>query len=443
MKKNPKKDRFALFFFIASAAFLIFGYGVAVGNYKIFPYRIAWLAKKGFVEIQKQLLLNGYLGQISEKSLPWYYRRVAKPYLSPIRNTSQAFQGLNLVTKVAAGQEISAEIIDMDGRQLHTWNIDWFRIWPNPDHIPKEKVPKSKPGTHIHGVSVLENGDLVFNFERLGLVRLDRDSNVVWRLPYQTHHSLYVHDDGNLWVCGQKRHTEPDARFPHRLPPFDEFTFLEVTPEGRIAEEWSVADILHENGLDGLLYLGSLDNDSTQVRGDLLHLNDVEPFPDSMEEDFFERGDILVSLRNINTVFVFNRRSRKIKFICTGWFVRQHDPDFIDGNRFSVFDNNNIAPEDYGHQSRIIIVSARTGASQTYFEGSRSSPFYTDIMGKHQWLPNGNLLITESRQGRAFEINRRGKVVWEYVNYVDQGIVGLVDEVQRLPSDYARFFRNE
>ena len=337
---------------------------------------------------------------------------------------------------------MSAEIIDMNGRKIQTWNIDWFKIWPNPEHVPQEFIPKSKPGTIIHGVAVLNNGDLVFNFERLGLVRLDRNSNVVWRLPYQTHHSLYVDDDGSIWVCGQKRHTKPDSRFPHRLPPFDEYTFLEVTQEGKIKEEWSVADILRENGFDGLLYLGSLENESTKVSGDLLHLNDVELFPNNMKEDFFERGDILVSLRNINTVFVFNRRNRKIKFICTGRFVRQHDPDFIDGNRFSVFDNNN-ANEKQDPKSRIVIVSGRTGEAQIYFEGSRTSPFYTDIMGKHQWLPNGNLLITESRQGRAFEINRQGEVVWEYVNYVDRGIVGLVDEVQRLPSDYANIFNKE
>jgi len=443
MTMKATKERIALLLFFASAAVFVFGYGVMVGKYEVFPYHVFSLAKEGFAELKIQALRTGHLSNWSDKQLPWYYRHVAKPYHTSIRNTDQAFKGLNLVTRVAAGLELSAEIMDMDGRKLHAWNIDWFRIWPNSDHLPGDQVPKLKPGTHIHGVIVLENGDLIFNFERCGLVRLDRDSNVVWRLPYQTHHSLHMHDDGNLWVCGQKRHTEPDSRFPRRLPPFDEYTLLEVSQAGRIVEEWSVAELLCENGLCGLLSLGSLKNESTQIHGDLLHLNDVEPFPSNIEEDFFEQGDILVSLRNINTVLVFNRQSRKIKFICTGWFVRQHDPDFIDGNRFSVFDNNTIGPEEQDNKSRIVIVSARTGTSQVYFEGTPSAPFYTSIMGKHQWLPNGNLLITESRQGRAFEINPRGEIVWEYVNYVDRGVVGLVDEVQRLSPDYIRFLSNQ
>ena len=76
-----------------------------------------------------------------------------------------------------------------------------------------------------------------------------------------------------------------------------------------------------------------------------------------------------------------------------------------------------------------------------YFQGSAKRPFFTDIMGKHQWLPNGNLLITEACKGRAFEINPDGKIVWNFVNYVDDGVVGLVEEVKRLPLDNARLFK--
>ena len=428
MAKKCMADRVAPFLFVVSATCFVFSYGVVVGKYHIFPHRVLAHAAEGFRELRTRMT----------PELPEYYKRVMDRAPTFSRNTGQAYMGLNLVTRVTSDRELVAEIMDMDSQKFHAWHLDWFKIWPDAEHVPERQFPRARPGTHIHGAVVMENGDLVFNFEHLGLVRLDRRGEVVWRLPYQTHHAVHRHDDGNLWVCGQKDHTEPDARFPNRIPPFDEYTLLEVTPDGKIAEEWSVAELLHENGLAGLLYLGSLRNTSTQVHGDSLHLNDVEPFPATMQEDFFRQGDILVSLRNINTVFVFNRHSRRIKFISTGWFVRQHDPDFIDGNRFSVFDNNNIAPEAYGQQSRIVIVSARDKTSEVFFEGNLKAPFYTDIMGKHQWLPNGNLLITEARQGRAFEINRRGEVVWEYVNYVDRGVVGLVGEVQRLPLGYRR-----
>ncbi len=429
--RKRTRERLALALFAASVAVLSFAYGFAVGRYRIFPYRFLDLAAEGFEEVRRTVVRD---------ELPWYLRRVDHPAQVAVRNTPGACQGVNVVTRVAGEKSLAVTVIDMEGRTLHEWKIDWFKIWPDAAHLPERLVPRSPPGTHIHGAVVMDDGGLVFNFEHLGLVRLSREGKVVWRLPYQTHHSVHRHDDGNLWVCGQKEHSEPSPRFPNRVPPFPEYTVLEVTPDGKIATEWSVAELLRGSGHHGLLYLGSLDNESVQIAGDALHLNDVEPFPEALAEGFFRHGDVLVSLRNINTVFAFNRRTGKIGFLCTGWFVRQHDPDFIDGNTFSVFDNNAIAPTDNGQQSRIVIVSAAERTCRTFFEGSAKVPFYTNIMGKHQWLPNGNCLITESRAGRAFELSPQGEVVWEYVNYVGDGVVGLVEEVQRLWPTQARLF---
>ena len=126
--------------------------------------------------------------------------------------------------------------------------------------------------------------------------------------------------------------------------PFREDTLLEVTPEGKIVHEWSIVDLLRKNGREGLLYLGSNQPMNPVARGDIFHLNDVEPFPSRLKEGFFKKGDVLVSLRNISTIFVFNRENGKIKFIHTGSFVWQHDPDFVDGDTISVFDNHPIGP---------------------------------------------------------------------------------------------------
>jgi hypothetical protein len=428
MAKRHKAERFEGIIFLASALCLVFSYGVAVGTYHLFPYRVFELAYKGLLEIG------------ASQGIAWYYTRVEDRDTRPKRMSDQVCEGLNLVTKLKSERRQQVELTDLKGRTLHEWPIDWFKIWPDAEHIPAWRMPKTKPGALIHGTHLMENGDLVFNFEFRGMVCLDSDGNILWRLPLLTHHSIHPGEDGNLWVCGRRAHVEPDPRFPNREPPFEEDTILEVSRDGAIVAEWSVEELLETNGLAGLRHLGTLENWSTQVAGDTLHLNDVEPFPETIEEGFFKRGDILVSLRNINTVFVFNRKDEKIKFVSTGRFVRQHDPDFMDGNRFSVFDNNNSAPRGHGRQSRIVIISAPDNTVEVFFEGNERVPFYTAIMGKHQWLPNGNLLITESVEGRAFEINRKGELVWEYVNHVDPGVVGLLSEVQRLPPEIGQIF---
>jgi hypothetical protein len=327
----------------------------------------------------------------------------------------------------------------LDGSVIHNWNIDWFKMWPDADHLPEHVVPQSQPGCTIHGAAIMENGDLVFNFEALGLVRLNVHGNVVWRLPYQTHHSVHRDERGNLWVCGQRHHLEPVPEYPNYVPPFEEFTVLEVSGDGEILREISVFELFKQNDLSGLLSLCTGDRGATAT-GDTLHLNDAEPFPARLEAGFFDHQDVVISLRNINALVVFSRDTLRVKFACVGRTIRQHDPDFLDASTISVFDNNASGGSSPRQQSRVVTISAPHEEVVVQFAGSETAPFYTPTMGKHQWLANGNLLITEARRGRAFEVNPEGQVVWEFVNYVGSGGVDELTEVTRLPAEIAELY---
>jgi hypothetical protein len=46
---------------------------------------------------------------------------------------------------------------------------------------------------------------------------------------------------------------------------------------------------------------------------------------------------------------------------------------------------------------------------------------YSTGLGAIQVLPNGNRLINEGREGRAFEVTNQGQIVWEYVNPMKNG----------------------
>jgi len=421
-------DRVSRVLFIVSVCGLLFAYGVGVGHYEVFPFGVINQAKRAFFAFTKQ---------------PYYYRTVNHVQKTTLRHLEGAYGGLNLITSVTAGKHLSAKIVDMDGKPINDWNIDWFDIWPDgADYVRGRDLPQTRPGTEIHGAVIMDNGDLVFNFSDLGLVRVNPAGEVVWKLRYQTHHSVSLDDDGNLWVGGLKVREQPVPEYPNYKPPFDEFTVVKVSGNGTILDEISVFDLLRHNHLQGLLYLGSLAKRGTEMHGDTLHLNDVECFPQRLAAGFFDHNDIMISLRNVNTVLVFRKDTHEVKYICSGMFVRQHDPDFVDGRTISVFDNNNVGSYKSGVQSRIVMIDAPTNKLTVAFEGNTTTPFYSDIMGKHQWLPNGNLLITEAMQGRAFEITAKGQVVWEYINYVASDRVGLVTEVTRLPGRYARLYAN-
>lgn len=431
MRKNKdQRINLAKIAFVFSLIGFAYIYGFISFPGKLFPYY--------FIE---QAIIGADM-VFGEERIPYYYQETDYTTMIPTYDESAAYYGPSLITSVIENDSLSARIIDMDGELIHEWDIDWFEIWPDVRHILKSDphLPKSRPGTLIHGAVLLDDGDLIFNFDNLGMVRLDACGNVIWRLAYKTHHSIYLDEFDNLWVSGQKYHLSPLPDFPNYKPPITEETVLKVSLEGKILNEISILDVLKENNLQGLLFMSALDNAHIEVSGDLLHLNDVETFPSYMEEGVFKAGDIMVSLRNINTILVFREKDRKVTYMSVGEFIRQHDPDFIDGNTISIYNNNNIASNLGVYQSIILIRSFDDNQSYVYHTGDENQPFYSVILGKHEWLPNGNLLITESMKGRAFEIDQQGKIVWEFVNIVDKEYVGIVEDVHRLSDIYTKDF---
>lgn len=380
---------------------------------------------------------------------PSYYYQTDYTAADNFADPALAQPGLTLLTTATDNDRLEAEIIDQGGDVVQHWDIGWFDIWPDAEHVPAIFMPKRVPGTHIHGAVILDDGDLVFNFEYLGLVRLDVCGDVIWRLPYQTHHSIYMDPgSGNLWVSGRQFHETPVAELPNHVPTFAEPTVLEVTPDGSILREISVFDVLKKNDLEGLMLLKDFTEivgNNAETAGDTLHLNDVEVFPSHLPSGHFKPGDIMLSLREIHTVLVFDPDTLEITFIKTGHTIGQHDPDFVDGNRISVFDNHVAADPVEGKQSRIVMFSALSDEKEILYQGTEREPFYTDVMGKQQWLANGNLLLTESTKGRAFEITDDGEIVWQHINLLaEEGWVGLVDEAQRLPANFdQRFFEKQ
>jgi hypothetical protein len=324
--------------------------------------------------------------------------------------------------------------MDMDGRVIHSWNLDWFRLWPDAAHLPEEYIPKSKPGVSVHGAIVLDNGDLVFNYDWIGTVRINVYGDVVWRLPYQTHHSLHQHTDGNIWACGMIKRAYRDIQFPFRDPPYYEYTIIEFDRNGIILNEWSLPEILYKNKKAGLLSMNfRFHSYWPDPPNDRLHLNDVEILPKGMQNGFFSHDDILISMRNINTILVINKNDLLIKYISTGSTSMQHDPDFVDANTISVFDNRTIFGESKVTMMAVVLDSV--------YEINLDDTFFCPYQGKHQWLENGNLLITETENGcRAFEVDSSGSIVWQFTNYVGKGVVGHLTEVQRIPLEYARFY---
>ena len=61
---------------------------------------------------------------------------------------------------------------------------------------------------------------------------------------------------------------------------------------------------------------------------------------------------------------------------------------------------------------------------------------HTNIRGKHQFLSGGRLLITEHEGGRVFEVNKEGRIIWEYINRYDSDEVAEITDARIYTADY-------
>ncbi|WP_170412459.1 arylsulfotransferase family protein [Ruegeria arenilitoris] len=406
-------------------AFLV--YGMYAGAKRAFPYK-QLRSFPPLVEAVKLLT--------SAREDPWYYsnRRVQDPV--QIHDSDGMMSGLTLVSTLTGEEDFWIKVIAPTGEVVTDWRFDIFSIWPDFSHLDERDIPKKRPGSHVHGVLPLEDGGIVFVVERIGLVRMNACGQVQWRLPHRAHHSIFMDDLGDYWTGGWIARRDMQGLPKNHKPVVDEMRIYRVSARGELIDDISIFDIFDKNGLGGLLNLSTLDNRDATVTGDTLHLNDVEVFPDNLQPGVFQPGDVMISLRNINGVFVFDSDTWELRAHTIGKVLRQHDPDFIDGNRVAIFDNNTSDDPRFEQASRIAIWDARDGSVVTEWQGSSEQPFYTAIMGKQQRLENGNLLLVEAANGRVIEVGTDGRIVWEWNNVVAENTVAIIDDAQRLPIQF-------
>jgi hypothetical protein len=327
-------------------------------------------------------------------------------------------------------------LVDREGTPLNTWRIDPFTIFPNLDHVQPERLrPHHKWSFLVHGFRMFPDGSVVFNITNVGMVKMDRCSNVQWALPRMTHHSVFLADDGTLWVPGRIFHDEPPAHLAGMRRSFYEETILQVSPEGQVMQEISVLDLLIHSELKGLLGCPGREEfeGCAFESNDPTHVNDVEVLTarDAAAIRGTAPGDLLVSARNLNLVMIFDPHTSKIKWWQVGPWRRQHDPDLLPGGIISIYNNNRDNSRGAGPRaSNIIRIDPNTNAWEVTYPKGRDDAFYSDTAGNHQYLPNGNVLITESG-ARVLEVDPGGRVVWEYLNWYDDNKLAYIVEAQR------------
>jgi len=335
-------------------------------------------------------------------------------------------------------------LLDPDGTELHRWNIDFFDIWPNPQHIfPPSQIPQSKNNFHTQGFWPLEDGSILINIGNLGTALLDVCSNPLWAVDRMTHHSITRTKDGKYWIPSNISLLDtPEEYFPRGKTLDDLVAFgdsrynnsvLQIDQTGLVLKEFSILQAFQDAGMEYALF------DSRRDRmWDPTHINDIEVVTDALAAkiDGVDAGDLLVSVRQMHMLIIMDQEDGGIKWHQQGPWTRQHDPDITPDGRIEVFNNRPKEIGPFVDSSQIMSFDPATGETEILHPQSEEDKFYTAIMGTHQRLENGNILITSSVAGQLLEVTPSGEVVWDYRLPFNENVQSLFEGGMRVPPDY-------
>jgi hypothetical protein len=175
-------------------------------------------------------------------------------------------------------------------------------------------------------------------------------------------------------------------------------------------------------------------NSKPRKSPDIFHTNSVQIVPADIAGTNIKAGQILSSMRHLNSIQVVDPDSGEVVWHLEDVFRAQHDPRLLDDGSMLMFDNKGLGSE----RSRALAYDLATKEVTWWFEGSESEPFFTPDCGHAQRLPNGNTLLNESARGRAIEVDPEDRIVWEYRTdqQTEEGDVARFFEFRRLPVDF-------
>jgi hypothetical protein len=330
-----------------------------------------------------------------------------------VHELDKAYQGYNIYC--SRGEPV-VYLIDMAGKLVHQWSHPGERIWVW-DHV-----------------IMLENGDVVVINKFRELLRLDWNSKVVWKRPIEVHHDVVRSPDNTFYAI--VRELMPYRQLLVRFP-----SILHLTDGAEGIDRWSTYEQLEEikQALDQRSFLDTvLDSMLTQgswlevrqnlskraeavkltggkLAYDYFHLNTISILPDTplgRRDSKFGPGNLLICFRNVNQIAVLDWDTKQILWAWgEGVLEWPHHPTMLENGNILVFDNG--VKREY---STVIELNPVTNAIEWEYLADPPESFYTYEKGSAQRLPNGNTLICDGDNGRAFEVTKDGEIVWEWLN---------------------------
>ncbi len=300
-----------------------------------------------------------------------------------------------------------------DQKILHQWTPDVedaLKLYIKKDSVPWQIEHNAGNFRMLHPL-VANDGSIFYNFIFSPLIKMGSDSKIIWSVEGMFHHSLEFDADGNIWAPCLVENTKFKSSV---LKDYKDDKIVEISPDGKKLFEKSISEILLENGYRGLLWgVGPYEEDE-------IHLNDIQPALTSSQ--YWEKGDLLISIRNKSTVFLYRPSTNKITWLKTGPWLNQHDVDFLNDTQISLLGNNVIRGDKMtlidGYNDEYIYDFSTDSIATPYTEFFKSADIGTLSEGRSDILANGDIFIEETEVGRLLRGSKTA-TIWQYAEHTD------------------------
>ncbi len=362
---------------------------------------------------------------------PSHYQNVT------IYDQRQAYDGYNLLVSAHAP---CATLMDMNGRTLHQWCLPTKKLAVDPHYCSNYWVR----------VRLLKNGDLLAMIDFGGLLKLDKNSHLLWFHNIICHHDMDLSSDGDIYIL------TADIQTINGNADFKNNNITILSPGGQIKQVLSLHDLFSRypdqryiKQIDALAIKRVFNADHGRktffvVPGDSFHANSIQILDGRWAWKFpaFQKGNLLITIRSIGVIICVDPRTKKIVWLMDPvlWSKGEHDARLLDNGHILIFDNFyrfNMQGYDSPWNTNLSRVVEFDPASQhiVWDYAQENGPFFSLISGQAYRLPNGNTLITESTNGHSMEVTPAKTIVWEYYNphQVDKNNDLLPPPLQKRP----------
>ena len=356
---------------------------------------------------------------------------------------------------------------------IHRWDVNKKIINPQITENFDIELSESEMIHAVVDAHLFPNGDVLLiddirefnNYRGNSLMRIDRNSNVKWQVAGSYHHDLNVAENGNVYALKfEFSRSFPNVDFTNDNSKigFANDIIDEVDIEtGKLLNSISVTKAFENSNYAYFLNSFEIDNsidiqrvktkDDTEII-DILHTNSVQYISkDLAKHSIFEVGDLLISMRGIDTIAVIRPSLNKVIWARTGPWRNQHYARLNLDGLIYIYDNDGSSKfiDDNGKIKvrsavRVLSFNPNNEAIKQVFYNPEYFNYYSYWRGFYEKLDNGTSIVSSSEQSRILQVDENNEVIWEMRLVPDRESLKVpylrkIVSVRLYPKEYLNF----